>query len=64
MNVKTVAVRLVRSGGKAHLLAPWRSSFGTPTRCGRALSSPVRLAWNAIAPEDRCARCTKIAQEG
>lgn len=63
MTTKLVAIRSVRSEGKAHLLAAGRGSFGLPTRCGRALSNPVRLAWRATAPEDRCTRCTKIAQE-
>lgn len=58
------AIRTKKGAGVAHLAStsgstgPWWD-----TACGRTLSAPEVLPWAQTADEDRCKRCTKIAQE-
>lgn len=56
-----VAIRTKRTAGRAHLAAAHSSPFGRATACGRSLSTPEELPWERTAPQDRCARCARLA---
>lgn len=60
-----IAVRN-RKRGPAHALSTIDDGTGpwTYTLCGRSMSDPEDLLWDATAPEDRCRTCAKRVAEG